>query len=137
MKKLNLFYIILATSIILPIIAYKVKAPSFLSNSELRIAQFQEPTISEFRENRSLLKLTLVDPFKIDLKQRVSSSEKSKDSLISAQISLIYSGKNKYVMIEDRIFKEGDKFDSFTIKKISQDRVLLKDKKGEEIWLKL
>lgn len=134
---LNIVYILWIVSLILPIIAYKAKPPRFITERELQIGQFQEPPLVEVKEKALSKDIALSDPFKIDEKQRISSTEKSKEFLPNVQLSLIYKGKEKYVMIGDKIFKEGDRFNGFTINKISQDKVLLKDKKGEEIWLKL
>lgn len=136
-KKIKIFHIVLIASLVLPIIAYKIKAPRFITAKELQIAQFQEPSLAEIKEKRALVDIVLSDPFRLEKKQSFTITEKPREVLPTIQLSLIYSGKNKYVMIGDRIFKEGDRFDGFIIARISHDRVLLKDKKGEEIWLKL
>lgn len=127
--------IMLILSIVLPFTAFLIKAPSFISEKEMTIIKFKEPSSFELKMRKYFDDLILTDPFKSVEKARSDNSEKSKKLVSPGQISLIYSGKNKFVIIGNIILKEGDKFENFTVRKIFIDRVLLIDIKGEEIWL--
>lgn len=139
MKKLNkVTAIIFLISFILPILAYKLKIPKFLNPLEIKIAQFQEPSIIEIDEKKRLKEFILDDPFKLtDRGKRTTQEDLAKRQSETPYVSLIYQGKKKYVMLGDSFAKEGEKVGDFKVIKILNDRILIRDKKGEKTWLKL
>lgn len=139
MKKLNrLTAIIFLISFILPILAHQLKTPEFLDPLEIRIAQFQEPSKIEIGEKKSYNELILDDPFKLtDRGKRTPQGDLAKRQLETPYVSLIYQGKKKYVILGDSLAKEGERVGDFRVIKILNDRVLIRDKKGEKTWLKL
>ncbi len=125
--------LIFVVSAILPFVAFKLKAPQFLNPLERRIADFQEPTQIQIFKKKTSYNVSLDDPFKISERAKMVSK---KDMSISS-LSMIYKGKNKYVIFGDNIVKEGDRIGDLRVVKILNDKVLIKDGKGEEIWLRL
>lgn len=129
---------ILIVSIIFPILAYKLKPPKLLNSLEMKIAQFQEPSRIEIAEKKDLNEFRLDDPFKLSERAKISTQgDLAKKQLGIPYVSLIYQGKKRYVMLGDSIAKEGEKVGDYRIVKILHDKVLLRDKKGETIWLRL
>lgn len=137
MKRNDIFLLILIVlTIVFPYLAKKVKVPQFISQHEQRILEAREPISFKTVERRDFASVSPKDPFKIAERAKSLAATKRAPS-ISGTVSLIYQGRDKYVIINDRIFKEGETFESFTIKKILVDRVLLRTPEGEEIWLRL
>jgi len=130
--------LIFIISLILPIVAFKLKAPEFLNSLEIRIANFQEPEI-QVAERRSFYVSNLNDPFKLSERVKILSKATglSQEYNELLMLSMIYKGKRKYVQIGDKIVKEGERFGNFRVMKILEDKVLIKDKKGEKKWLKV
>lgn len=139
MKKLNkLIAITFIISFTLPILASQLKIPKFLNSLEIKIAQFQEPARIEIGERKGLNEISLDDPFKLSDRAKISTQgDLAKRQLDLPYLSLIYQGKNKYVMLGDRFAKEGERVGDFRVIKILNDRVLIRDKKGEKTWLKM
>ncbi len=139
MKKLNkLNVIIFIISFTLPMLAYQLKPPKFLNPLEIKIAQFQEPSRIEISEKNRLKEFILDDPFKLtDRGKRATQGDLAKRQSEMPYVSLIYQGKKKYVMFGDSIAKEGERVGDFKVVKILNDKVLIRDKKGEKTWLKL
>lgn len=136
LMKISIFLIII--SIILPLIAYKIKPPKFISSQESIIAQFQETTKVEIIEKREFDELSLNDPFKFrEKKEKYIQKDSGRDQSETVTLSLIYQGRNKFVIINNEIAKESEKVDNFTVAKVLNDKVLIKEKKGEKRWLKL
>lgn len=125
--------LILAISAILPFVAFNLKAPHFLNPLERSIANFQEPQQIKIVERKIYYTRALEDPFKISERVKISL----KNDLNIASLSMIYKGKKRYVIFGDSIVKEGDRIGDFSIVRILDDRVLIKDKKGEKIWVRL
>lgn len=137
-KLIKISAIIFVVSIILPILAYKIKSPTFLNTTEMEILRLQEPAKIDIIEKREFQEFSLDDPFKLGEKVKMSTQEDlAKKQLGIFYISLIYHGKERYVILGENIAKEGDRIGDVKVVKILNDRVLLKNKKGEKIWLKL
>lgn len=133
-KKRKLSILILMVSLLLPIFAYKIKVPEFLNPVEIQIIQFTEPSGLEFVEKKSAYEGILQDPFKLSEK---GIPQKDLATRILPNLTLTYSGKNRYAIIGDKIVREGEKVGDFKVVKILKDKVLIRDKKGETVWLKL
>jgi len=133
--KLKLSLLIFIVSIIMPVAAYKIKAPNVITSFESRILEFQEPVQMQM-VLRKEFNMVLSDPFKLSEKSKMSDS-KLPHIQVSPILSMIYEGKGRYAIIGDSIVKEGDKIGDSKVIKILKDRVLLMDKKGEQQWLKL
>jgi hypothetical protein len=131
--------LIFIISLILPIVAFKLKAPEFLNSLEKRIANFQEPSEIQVAERKSFYVSNLNDPFKLSERVKILSKATglSQEYNELLMLSMIYKGKRKYVQIGDKIVKEGERFGNFRVMKILEDKVLIKDKKGEKKWLKV
>jgi len=132
--KLSLLILIII-SIIMPVVAYKIKVPRFITSLESQILEFHEPVQMQIALRKEFNKV-LSDPFKLSEKTKISES-KSPDIQVLPILSMIYEGKGRYAIIGDSIIKEGDRIGDFKIIKILKDRVLLMDKKGVQQWLKL
>jgi len=130
--------LIFIISLILPVVAFKLKAPEFLNSVEIRIANFQEPEI-QVAEKRSFYVSSLNDPFKLSERAKILSKATGmpQEYIDMPYLSMIYKGKRKYVLFGDEIVKEGERFGNFRVIKILDDRVLIKDKKGEKKWLRV
>jgi hypothetical protein len=133
--KLKLSLLIFVISIIMPVVAYKIKVPKFLTSLESQISEFHEPVQMQIALRGDFNKV-LSDPFKLSEKTKIPES-KSQDIHVLPILSMIYEGKGRYAIIGDSIIKEGDRIGNFKVLKIFKDRVLLMDKKGERQWLKL
>ncbi|MCS7203424.1 MAG: hypothetical protein NZ809_03120 [Thermodesulfovibrio sp.] len=129
-RKFKISIILFLISLVLPFAAYNIKPPKFIGTTETQIASFQLPEIHHF-EIKEKASMKVSDPFK--LAERTLPKEK----LSLPVLSMIYTGKNRYVILGDSIIKEGEKWGEFRVKKINLDKILLVDKKGEKIWLKM
>ncbi len=125
--------LIIAISAILPFVAFKLKAPQFLNPLEISIANFQEPQQINIVERKISYTKTVEDPFKISERVKISL----KEDLNISSLSMIYKGKDRYVIFGENIVKEGDRLGDLSILRILDDKVLIKDGKGEKIWLRL
>lgn len=137
MKKSDIllfFSLILAISS--PFVAKKAKVPTFISPEEQRIADAREPAKIEIVQRKDFTTAEIRDPFRVAERAKLSATNQRKP-LPTGSISLIYLGRERYVIINDRIFKEGDVFENLTVAKILNDRILLKSPEGEEIWLRI
>ncbi|MCX7987881.1 MAG: hypothetical protein N2647_00365 [Thermodesulfovibrio sp.] len=132
-KKSKLAIIIIVVSFIIPLFVSKISAPSFISSNEMRILDFQIPSYIVINEKKPTILASIYDPFK--LSESFLKDSERKSSIFN--VLMIYKGKNKYALVDNHIVKEGDKIGDFSVVKIQNDRVLIKDKKGEQIWLKL
>lgn len=132
-KKSKLAIIIIVVSFIIPLFVSKISAPSFISSNEMRILEFQIPSYIVINEKKPTILGSIYDPFK--LSESFLKDSERKASIFN--VLMIYKGKNKYALVDNHIVKEGDKIGDFSVVKIQNDRVLIKDKKGEQIWLKL
>lgn len=125
--------LILALS--LPFFAKKAPVPSFISPIEEKIEQSREPVNFEYLAKREI-NINVLDPFRINERAKYASINKQAP-VLSGTISLIYQGRDKYVIINNSILREGDSFENFKILRILSDRVLLRGSDGEERWLQL
>ncbi|MEJ5228173.1 hypothetical protein [Thermodesulfovibrio sp.] len=129
--KFKISLIILIFSIILPFVASKLSTSKFSKESYEEIISFELPP--SFNTTAKKEKADLIsDPFR--LKQRVDTLEKDK---AAPTLKMVYKGKHRYALIGDNCLREGEKLGEYKVKKILLDKVLLVDKKGEELWLKL
>jgi len=89
----------------------------------------------EYRIDLSLISsLIFVKPFSVP--QQVQQREKPEEPPPQYKISFIYIGKNRYAIIDKKLFKEGDRISpDEKIVRITKDGILLNGKWGER-WIK-
>lgn len=130
--------ILFVFSVVLPFVAYKARPPRYLTNRDLQIASFQEPFQIQVAERKTYQIASLDNPFYLK-EERLGKTERENEqkSLFVPPLSLLYRGKEKYVAIGEEILKEGERVGEFEVVTVLDDRVLIKDKKGQKKWLKL
>lgn len=129
--KLKIAIVLLFLSLILPFLVNKIKPLKFVGQPEAQIASFQLPQIQHFELKED--SITLLNPFRLTDKKTLTQDIKQP----LPSLSMIYKGKKHYAVLGDRILGEGEKWGDFKIEKIATDKVLLVNKRGERIWLRM
>lgn len=140
-KEFKISIIIVAVSFIIALLILNSRAPSFSTGIEKSIAEYPLPEIT-FTSRTSFSYSSLVTLFEIS-KKVVKDTAKPVYKLPEIQetplplLSFIYEGRQRYAIIGDIIVREGDTINGYQVKSIFKDRILIKDRKGKEKWLKL
>ena len=145
-KEVKISITMLVFSFITSVLLFNLRSPSFSTDVEKSIAQYPLPDIT-LTSRESFSYYSLNEPFETSKKFKEISSQaqqKAKPAELPVVqetplpiISFIYEGRQRYAIIGDLIVREGDSINGYQIKGIFKDRVLIKDRKGEEKWLKL
>ncbi|MCX7817252.1 MAG: hypothetical protein N2317_07060 [Syntrophales bacterium] len=131
-----LFLFLFSTA--LPLVAYKAEPPKYLTTRELQIANYQEPFDVQVAERKVYHISTLDNPFRFkSVILAKTEGETAQRTPFIPSLSLIYSGIERYALIGEEILEEGKRAGEFEVIKILEDRVLIKDKRGQKRWLKL
>lgn len=139
-KEFKISIIILSGCLITAVLILNARPPSFSTEVEKSIAEYSLPEIA-FTRKTVFSYYALNAPFEIS-KKFVQDTTKPVHELPRIEkplpiLSFIYEGRQKYAIIGDLIVREGESINEYQVKGIFKDRVLIKDRKGEEKWLKL
>ncbi len=132
MKKDRLKTIAIAVAIIslsFPIIALKLKIPELKQDAVLNI-----PVEELVLKKREPVKYDIKNPFLVETKKLSSPVY---GEITPEMIKLVYSGKDRFLIVNDEIVREGQFFYNFKVLRIYPDKIKIRDNKGVERWIKL